>query len=136
MRNHYEGTPLDMAGLEFKDVGASFSNTPARTHPLTWSSGGNSYFNERPIATQQTGWNFVSQSRSWMPTELSGLLWFGVDDSSTTVRFPIYGCANEVPEAFGGEGAQDGVTPPVMTFDMKKAFSVFNLVANWAYSRW
>ena len=125
-----------MNGREFSDVGASFSYTPVRSHPLTWTSGGKEYLNERPIATQQTGWNFVSQSRSWMPAELSGLLWFGVDDSATTVRFPVYGSAKEVPVAFAGAGAQDGVTPPLMTFDMQNAFSVFNLVANWAYSRW
>jgi len=136
MRNHYEDTAMDMDGEQFSDVGASFSYTPVRSHPLTWTSGGKEYLNERPIATQQTGWNFVAQSRKWMPDELSGLLWFGVDDSSTTVRFPVYGSAKQVPEGFAGAGAQDGVTPPLMTFDMQSAFSVFNLVANWAYSRW
>ncbi|CAE7843329.1 unnamed protein product, partial [Symbiodinium microadriaticum] len=136
MRNHYEGTSLDMGGEEFSDVGASFSYTPVRAHPLTWTSGCKEYLNERPIATQQTGWNFVAQSRKWMPAELSGLLWFGVDDSATTVRFPVYGSVKRVPAAFAGAGAQDGVTPPLMTFDMQSAFSVFNLVANWAYSRW
>jgi dipeptidase len=136
MRNHYENTPLAMDGTQFSDVGAIYASVPVRAHPLTWSSGGNSYLNERPIATQQTGWNFVSQSRSWTPSELSGLLWFGVDDSGTTVRFPIYGSASQVPEAFAGKGAQDGVTPPVMKFSMDRAFDVFNLVANWVYSRW
>ena len=71
-----------------------------------------------------------------MPAKLAGLLWFGVDDSSTTVRFPIYGSATRVPQSFAGQGAQDGVTPPVMKFSMQNAFSVFNLVANWAYTRW
>jgi dipeptidase len=136
MRNHYEGTPLSMDGLQFSDVGAIYAAAPVRAHPLTWSSGGQSYCNERPIATQQTGWNFVAQSRAWMPPELAGLVWFGVDDSSTTVRFPIYGSATEVPEGFAGKGAQDGVTPPVMQFNMDRAFDVFNLVANWVYSRW
>ena len=137
MRSHYENTPLDMTGTTFSDVGASFSATPVRTHPLSWStSKGGAYFNERPIATQQTGWNFVAQSRRWMPRELSGLMWFGVDDSSTTVHLPVYGSASSVPQAFAAKGAQDGATPPMMTFDFHQAFHVFNLVANWAYSRW
>ncbi len=136
MRSHFEGSSLDMTGSEFNDVGAVFSGTPVRTHPLSWSSGGKSYLNERPIATQQTGWNYVAQSRRWMPAPLSGLLWFGVDDSSTTVHFPVYGSATKVAPAFAGQGAQDGVTPPMMSFDLNKAFHVFNLVANWAYSRW
>lgn len=137
MRNHYENTKLAMDGKEFPDVGASFDAVPVRAHPLTWTdSSGSEYLNERPIATQQTGWNFVSQSRAWMPTELSGLMWFGVDDSATTVRFPVYGSATRVPLAFAGKGAQDGVTPPLMEFDDERAFDIFNLVANWAYSRW
>lgn len=146
MRSHYENTALDMAGLQFSDVGAAYSETPYRAHPLTWSStvqpDGSTgdkavgYMHERPIATPQTGWNFVAQSRRWMPTPLSGLLWFGVDDSSTTVHFPVYGSATKVPESFAGKGSQQGVTAPMMTFSMDSAFYVFNLVANWAYSRW
>eukprot|EP00602_Paraphysomonas_sp_CaronLab_P009703 CAMPEP_0185024584 /NCGR_PEP_ID=MMETSP1103-20130426/7709_1 /TAXON_ID=36769 /ORGANISM="Paraphysomonas bandaiensis, Strain Caron Lab Isolate" /LENGTH=580 /DNA_ID=CAMNT_0027557599 /DNA_START=14 /DNA_END=1756 /DNA_ORIENTATION=+ len=136
MRNHYENTPLAMDGEVFPDVGASYGYTPVRAHPLTWTSGSKEYLNERPIATQQTGWNFIAQSRKWMPQEFSGLLWFGVDDSATTVRFPVYGSATRVADAFAGAGAQDGVTPPLMKFDFQSAFSVFNLVANWAYSRW
>jgi hypothetical protein len=94
------------------------------------------YLNERPIGTPQTGWNFVAQSRRWMPAELAGLLWFGVDDSSTTAHFPIYGSCTSVPQSYAGKGAQDGVTPPILTFNMQTAFTAFNLVANWAYSRW
>jgi dipeptidase len=137
MRNHYENTKLSMDGTQFPDVGATFDAVPVRAHPLTWTdSKGDEYLNERPIATQQTGWNFVAQSRSWMPKELSGLLWFGVDDSATTVRFPVYGSVTRVPLAFAGKGAQDGVTPPMMEFDDERAFDVFNLMANWVYSRW
>lgn len=145
MRSHYEGTALDMAGLEFSDVGAYTQNV-YRAHPLGWSSKvnpdgsvgetANSYTHERPIATPQTGWNFVAQSRSWLPRELSGLLWFGVDDSSTTVHFPVYGSATRVSSNFYGQGPQDGVVPPMMTFNMESAFYAFNLVANWAYTRW
>jgi dipeptidase len=137
MRNHYEGTPLDMTGTSFRDVGAAFGYMAQRHHPLTWDGASSQapaatseYFNERPIGTPQTGWNFVGQSRRWMPRELSGLLWFGVDDSSTTAHFPIYGSATSVPAAFAGKGPQDGVTPPVLAFNFQSAFTVFNLVAN------
>eukprot|EP00607_Mallomonas_marina_P007607 CAMPEP_0182419942 /NCGR_PEP_ID=MMETSP1167-20130531/4327_1 /TAXON_ID=2988 /ORGANISM="Mallomonas Sp, Strain CCMP3275" /LENGTH=581 /DNA_ID=CAMNT_0024595177 /DNA_START=97 /DNA_END=1842 /DNA_ORIENTATION=- len=136
MRNHYEGTSLDMSGSVFKDVGAAFANIPYRARPMTWMSGDKEYFNERSVSIQQTGWNFIAQSRAHVPTPISGLLWFGVDDSGTTVRFPVYGCATEVSSAYAGSGAQDGVTPPMMTFNMKTAFYAFNVVANFAYSRW
>lgn len=142
MRNHFEGSWLDMTGHEFSDVGAGYGYMGQRTHPLNFyapdptTSTPAEYVNERPIATPQTAWNFVGQARPNLPRELSGLLWFGVDDSSTTVRFPIYSAATEVPSMFAGKGAQDGVTAPVMQFNMQSAFTVFNLVANWAYGRW
>eukprot|EP01039_Chlorochromonas_danica_P003651 gene3651-3997_t len=145
MRSHYEGSALDMSGQTFSDVGA-YTESIYRVHPLTWTStvtpSGDEavnpldYFNERPIATPQTGWNFVAQARAHVPIELSGLLWFGVDDSGTTVRTPVYASATAVPKAFAGKGPQDGVVPPMMKFDLQSAFYVFNLVANWAYTRW
>jgi len=136
MRDHYENTWFDMTGTREPDAGAMDWGSPTRFHPLTWSYNGLGYVNERPIATQQTGWNFVAQSRSNVPSPLAGLLWFGVDDSSTTVHFPIYGSATRIPKAFAGKGAQDGVTTPIMEFSMQNAFSVFNLMANWCYQRW
>jgi dipeptidase len=146
MRNHYENTPLDMTGKQFSDVG-SYTNSIYRAHPLTWSSTVNpntlttdsvtyNYVHERPIATPQTGWNFIAQTRPNMPVGLQGIIWFGVDDVSTTVRTPVYGSATKVPTAFAGAGAQDGVVPPMMTFNWDSAFYVFNVVANFAYSRW
>lgn len=145
MRSHYENTQLDMSGKTFNDVGA-YTNSIYRAHPLTWSStvtpmgqqGSTplSYLNERPIATPQTGWNFVAQSRASVPRELAGVIWFGVDDSGTTVRTPVYGSATSVPPTFYGKGPQDGVVPPMMKFSLDSAFYVFNLVANWAYTRW
>lgn len=147
MRNHYEKTPLDMSGQQFPDVGAT-TYSIFRTHPLSWSSNVNpvdgvesktttySYFHERPIATPQTGWNFIAQTRNYLPEPVKGLLWFGVDDVSTTVRTPVYASATRLPEGFVGKGPQDGVVPPMMTFDWKSAFYVFNVVANFAYSRW
>ena len=137
MRSHYEGTYFDMTGQTFNDVGAEDASMPIRSHPLTWeNSQGEEYFHERPIATPQTGWNFVAQSRSWMPAPLASVLWFGVDDSSTTVRFPIHGGATRVPSAFAGAGTQDGFTAPLLTFNWQSAFTVFNVVANFAYNRW
>lgn len=137
MRDHFEKSPLDMSGTEFSDVGAMAFNAPYRWRPLTWTdSTGSSYLNERAISTQQTGWNFVAQSRHDFPRQLAALMWFGVDDSSTTVHFPVYGSVTRVSTAFAGRGPQDGVIPPMLNFDMEKAFTVFNLVSNWAYSRW
>ena len=74
MRDHLEGTPLDMT----KDIGAGPFGNPYRWRPLTWQVDGVNYCNERATATQQTGFIFVAQSRSWFRMKLvvySGLGW-------------------------------------------------------------
>jgi dipeptidase len=132
MSNHYEGTALDFS----KDVGAGEYGTPYRARPLTWSVDNVSYHNERAVATQQTGWNFIAQIRLNMPSPFSSLLWFAVDDSSTAPRYPVYGCSSSISDAYYGKGTQDGEPSPLLTFDMTKAFWVQNMVSNFVYSRW
>jgi dipeptidase len=132
MSNHYEGTALASGD----DVGAGMFGAPYRARPLTWSYNGESYHNERAVATQQTGWNFIAQIRSDMPAPIASVLWFAVDDSSTSPRFPVYGCSTSVSDAYAGKGTQDGVPSPLLTFDVTKAFWVQNMVSNLVYSRW
>lgn len=139
MRNHYEGTALDTTGKLFSDVGAAQFSDPNRNRPGEWSASkypGRTFFNERTIAQSPTGWSIVCQSRPSVPREMAALLWFGIDDSSTSVHWPIYGSMTRIPAGWAGKGPQDGVTPPLMEFSIESAFYVFNLVANFAYSRW
>lgn len=62
MRDHYEGTPMDMTA----DIGAGGNALPYRWRPMGFTHDGKEYVNERAIATQQTGFWFVGQSRSWL----------------------------------------------------------------------
>jgi dipeptidase len=125
MRNYYQGTPLDMT----KDVGAGPYGSTVRWRPMTWEVDGQKYVHERAISTQQTGFSFVSQSRSWLPDPVGGILWFGVDDTYYTVYAPMYCGITKVPETFA-EGNGD-----MMTFSDNAAFWVFNQVTNFAYTR-
>lgn len=126
MRDHFQGTPLDLS----KGVGAGPYALPYRWRPLTWKVDGKKYTNERAISTQQTGFSFVAQSRAGLPASIGGVLWFGVDDTATTVYVPQY-CANtRVPRSVAvGTGDFE-------TFTWDSAFWTFNFVSNWAYSRW
>ncbi|KAJ4463106.1 putative peptidase C69 [Paratrimastix pyriformis] len=126
MRDHLEGTWFDFRG----DAGAEAFGLPYRWRPLTWDLDGKTYFNERTVATQQTGWSFVSQMRSWLPAPLAGLFWFGVDDTAGTVYAPFYGSATRVPWNY------DTRNGDMMTFSFDSAFWVFNLVTNFAYQRY
>jgi dipeptidase len=130
MRDHLEGTVLDMR----KDIGAGSFGLPYRWRPLTWkvSSDSNSpeYCNERATATQQTGFVFVAECRSWLPDPIGGVLWFGVDDAATTVFNPMYCGITEIPECFKvGNG-------DMLTYSPTSAFWLFNTVANFCYLRY
>jgi len=126
MRDHFEGTSLDMS----QDVGAGPYGLPYRWRPLTWKVDSTTYFNERAISTQQTGFSFVTQSRSWLPDPVGGVLWFGVDDTYSTVYVPIYCGIQQAPYPFAvGTGS-------FTEFSWDSAFWVFNWVANFCYSRY
>ena len=126
MRDHYEGTPMDMS----TDAGAGPFAIPYRWRPLTWKVDDVTYCNERAIATQQTGFIFVAQSRSWLPEWIGGILWFGVDDAATNVFMPIYCGLQEVPECIKhGNG-------DMLTYSPTSLFWVTNRVSNFAYMRY
>jgi len=126
MRDHYEGTALDMT----KDVGAGPFKLPYRWRPLTFKVDSADYVNERAISTQQTGFSFVTQSRSWLPNPIGGILWFGVDDAYSTCYAPMYCGITEIPECFKvGNG-------DMLTFSETSAFWTFNVVSNFTYLRY
>jgi putative dipeptidase len=124
MRDQFQGTPFDMT----QDVGAGPYHVPYRWRPMEYEVDGKKYLMERAIATQQTGWSFVSQSRDWLPDPVGGVFWFGTDDTNTSVYMPLYCGMTEVP----AELAQGDVN----TFDINSNFWVNNIVANEAYHRY
>jgi len=125
MRNYFQGTPMDMT----KDIGAGPYGSTVRWRPMEWTVDGVTYFNERAISTQQTGFSFIAQSRSWLPDPVGGIFWFGVDDTYYTVYSPMYCGITRVPETFAvGNG-------DMMTFSDNAAFWVFNQVTNFVYTR-
>jgi dipeptidase len=99
MNSHYEGTELDGT----LDTGGGVFGDPHRPRPLTWEYEGKTYFNERTVAIERTGWNFVAQLRPSMPRELSVLIWFASDDTSTAPRVPVYACSTTVADPYSGK---------------------------------
>jgi len=120
MRDHYEGTDYDMT----QGVDAGPYACPNRWRPMTWMVDSIEYVWERPISTQQTGFSFVSQSRSWLPDPVGGVYWYGVDDTYTTCYFPLYCGINDIPRPF--------TVGSLQKFSWDSAWWVFNLVANYA----
>lgn len=126
MRDHYEGTPLDMS----KGAGAGCFNSVYRMTPLIYKHNGKEYFHERPVATQQTGFSFIAQMRDYVPAEAGGILWFGLDDATCNVYVPIYSCITEIPESMReGNGS-------ILDFSWTSAFWINNWVAQMVYPRY
>ncbi len=126
MRDYFQDTPMDMT----RDIGAGPYQCIVRWRPLFWQIDSTTYFNERATSTQQTGFSFVTQSRSWLPDPVGGILWFGVDDTYSTVYSPMYCGITRVPESFAeGNGS-------MMNFSEDAAFWIFNQVSNFAYTKY
>lgn len=126
MRNHYEGTPMDMT----KDVGAGAYKVPYRWRPMNFEVDGQTYLCERAVATQQTGFVLVAQLRRDLPDYVGAVLWFGTDDADMTVFNPMYGCITSIPEAVRvGNGSMTEYSPT-------SAFWAHNMVANMAYHKY
>lgn len=126
MRDHYEGTPLDIT----KDVGAGPYEAPYRPTPLVWEHKGKKYFNERPISTQQTAGTYVIQLRASLPNAIGGVLWYGNDDPNMVAYTPVYCCASKAPECYDPKDASD------VKFSWNSAFWVENWVSNMTYPRY
>ncbi|PWM12192.1 MAG: dipeptidase [Flavobacteriales bacterium] len=126
MRDHYEDTPLDVRGT----VMAGQYNAPYGTRPLEWEYDSVKYFCERPVSTPQTAFSLVSQSRGWLPDEIGGILWFGVDDTYFTCYTPVYTSSTRVAECFAvGNGDFNTYSPTA-------AFWKFNRVSQAAYAKY
>ena len=126
MRDHYEGTSMDMT----KDLGSGPFNCPYRWRPMGFELDGHSYIHERATSTQQTGFSFVAQCRGWLPAKVGGIIWFGVDDTYSTVYCPMYCGITEIPLCFR-QGNGD-----MLTYSETAAFWLFNRVTNFVYSRY
>ena len=126
MRDHYEGTVMDMT----TDIGAGGSKCPYRWRPMGFEVDGVEYVNERAIATQQTGFWFVAQARQQLPDPIGGVIWFGTDDAATSPLTPIYCGSTKVPECL------DEKTANILTYSDKSMFWVTNRIAQFAYLRY
>ena len=122
MRDHYEGTPLDMT----TDIGAGGSACPYRWRPMYFKVDGVEYVNERAIATQQSGFWLCGQARKGK----TGILWFGTDDAATAPLTPIYCNTTKVPWCL------DEKNGSMLHYSPTSMFWVVNRISQFAYLRY
>ena len=127
MRDHFENTSLDMTA----DMTAGPWGMPIRPLPMHFrDTNGVSYFRERPISTQQSGFTMTCQMRSWLPDDVGGVVWFNCDDADMVAYVPLYCCITQVPDCFRPENN------PRTEFSFESAFWMNNWVANMIYPRY
>ena len=127
MRDHFEGTPLDMTA----DASAGPWQMPIRPLPMHFATSDSIHlFRERPIATQQSGFTMVCQMRSWLPDDVGGIVWFNCDDADMVAYVPLYCCITQVPDPFRPENNNRN------EFSFESAFWLNNWVANMVYPRY
>ena len=127
MRDHYEGTALDMTA----DVSAGPWASPYRNQPVNYyASDSTKMFRERPIGCQQSGMTMVCRMRSWLPDAVGGILYFNLDDASMVAYVPVYCGVNRIPDPFRRENNN------VREFSTESAFWMCNFVANMVYPRY
>lgn len=126
MRDHYEGTPMDIS----EGLGGLPWQMPYRVTPLSYKVDGKTYFNERPISTVQSSAVYVAQMRNWLPDYVGGLLWFGNDDANMVALTPVYSCLQDVPECYSGKLAS------ATSFSFRNAYWMCNWVSNMVYYRY
>ena len=126
MRDHYEGTPMDLT----QDIGMGAWEMPYRPTPLSFKYDEKKYFNERPISTQQSACVYVSQMRSWLPNYIGGVTWFANDDANMVAFTPVYCNMTQAPECY------DKNTADAFHFSTRSAYWVENWVSNMVYLRY
>ncbi len=124
VRDHYEGTAFDMT----EGIAAGGFGNPNRPRPLSWEIDSTKYSWERPISTYNTAFSFVAQMRNYLPDEIGGIAWFGVDDTYTTCYFPIYCKNTRISEPF--------TKGDINHYSRESAWWAFNFAANFAMVRY
>ncbi len=124
IRDHYEGTEFDMT----TSLTAGPFGNPNRPRPLDWKKNDTLYSFERPISTYNTAFSFVAQLRNYLPDEIGGIAWFGVDDTYTTCYFPVYCSVTSISEPF--------TKGDINHYSNESAWWAFNFAANFANGRY
>ena len=94
-RDKYQGTPFDPAdGLR----GGPFANP--NYHPRPVRAGEKTYSTPRTISVNRAEYTTVTQSRSWLPNAIGGIVWLAFGAQDTSCYMPLYAGITEIPHSF------------------------------------
>jgi dipeptidase len=129
-RNHFQGTSYDFTQSLITvnrrgERGVSPVACPFFNRELLKLMGVRS---ERSIACQRATYVQVTQSRSWLPDAIGGVVWLGYDNPETTPHTPFYCGITKMPASYMVDGRRE--------FSRKCAWWAFRRVSQLAKFRW
>jgi dipeptidase len=136
-RDTFEGTDYDMVkhltvtDEEGNEVKSPLANPfmPYDMNKMLDINGGWGWRGERPIARWYCMYVTITQSRSWLPDPVGGIVWFGYGNPAMTTYTPLYAGIEDLPESYETDGRTTG-------FSRRSAWWAFNRVATLAAHRW
>ena len=136
-RDTFEGTDFDMVkdltvtAEDGKTVKSPLANPfmPYEMNKLFKINGGWGWRGERPLARWYCMYATVTQSRSWLPDPVGGLVWFGYGNPAVTTYVPLYAGITDLPEDFEADGRTTG-------FGRRAAWWAFKRAGTIAAQRW
>ena len=123
LRNHYEGTPLDLTD--------------------GYKKGSPHYTKERTICTATTQYGFVAELRSWMPPQIGAVMWLAPSRPCTQAFTPWYAGITSIPRDYDGgdylKALKNHFHPDESLYTLEKApaytsFTEFCLYADSSYA--
>ena len=92
-------------------------------------NGGWGWRGERTIARWFTVYATITQSRSWLPDPIGGVVWLAWDNAATALYTPVYCGATDLPASFKIDGRLTG-------YDRRCAWWAYNHLSTLASQRW
>jgi dipeptidase len=105
-RNTYQDTPYDMT----RSLTASDTKGTKVKSPVANPFMSRDYLNlfnisyERTICCPRATYLQVTQSRSWLPDPIGGVVWLGYDNPATTPHTPFYCSIKRMPDSYMIDG--------------------------------
>ncbi len=136
-RDTFEGTDFDMVkdltvtDEDGKTVKSPLANPfmPYEMNKMLKINGGWGWRGERSLARWYCMYVHVTQSRSWLPDPVGGLVWFGYSNPAMTTYVPLYAGVTDLPRDYQTDGRTTG-------FSRRSAWWAFNRVATLSAHRW
>ena len=136
-RDTYEGTEFDMVknvtvtDAEGKTIKSPLANPfmPYDMNKVLKINGGWGELGERPLARWYCMYVTVTQSRSWLPDPVGGIVWFGYSNPAMATYVPVYAGVSDLPLDFKTDGRTTG-------YSRRSAWWAFNRASTLAAHRW